>query len=230
MSNFKLFNENCIDVLSSIEEESIDLVVCDPPYKITQRGNTVCRGFLNEVNGLNGNGGFTENRLNIDEYLPLLYKVMKHGTHGYLMTNDKNLVDFHLSLQQSNFHVIKTLIWYKNNAIFNQLYMNCHEYIVFFRKGNSKPIKNIGTKGILEFSTPKNKIHPSQKPISLLKTLIENSSNKGDTVLDFTMGSGSTGVACKELDRKFIGIEIDKKFFDLASKRIIGHEYTLSLF
>ena len=65
-----------------------------------------------------------------------------------------------------------------------------------------------------------NKKHPTEKPVELLKVLIENSSNEGDIVMDCFMGSGSTGVACLETNRGFIGIEIDKKYYDIAVERI----------
>ena len=64
------------------------------------------------------------------------------------------------------------------------------------------------------------KYHPTQKPIELLEYLIKTYTNEGETVLDFTMGSGSTGVACKNLNRSFIGIELDKNYFDIANERI----------
>lgn len=65
-----------------------------------------------------------------------------------------------------------------------------------------------------------NKKHPTEKPVELLKVLIENSSNEGDIVMDCFMGSGSTGIACINTNRKFVGIEIDKKYYDIAIERI----------
>ena len=77
-------------------------------------------------------------------------------------------------------------------------------------------------KSILSFSKPHPSIsvHPTQKPVELLEYLIKTYSNEGDTILDFTMGSGSTGVACKNINRKFIGIEKDEKYFNIAKERI----------
>lgn len=63
-------------------------------------------------------------------------------------------------------------------------------------------------------------LHPTQKPVPLMEYLIKTYTNKGDTVLDFTMGSGTTGVACKNIDRKFIGIELDDRYFEIAHQRI----------
>ena len=72
--------------------------------------------------------------------------------------------------------------------------------------------------------------HPTQKPVALMEYLIKTYTNENETVLDFTMGSGTTGVACKNLNRKFIGIEMDDKYFELAKKRIENHIVTKELF
>lgn len=75
---------------------------------------------------------------------------------------------------------------------------------------------------VLEIKSEGNTVHPTQKPVALMEYLIKTYTNEGDTVLDFTMGSGSTGVACVNLNRKFIGIEMDDKYFDVAKNRILG--------
>jgi site-specific DNA-methyltransferase (adenine-specific) len=75
-------------------------------------------------------------------------------------------------------------------------------------------------KTVLQFAPDKDRSHPTQKPIALLEYLIKTYTNENDTVLDFTMGSGSTGVACKNTNRNFIGIEMDKNYFDIAKNRI----------
>ena len=79
-------------------------------------------------------------------------------------------------------------------------------------------------------SVLKNKKHPTQKPIALMEYLIKTYTNEGETVLDFTMGSGSTGVACKNLNRNFIGIEMDHKYFEIAQNRINSHNPQIELF
>ncbi len=113
------------------------------------------------------------------------------------------------------------LVWKKNNATPSQYYMQCCEFILLLKKGYSKPINNIGTMNCFEIpNIIGNKLHPTEKPVELMKILVENSTNKGDVVLDAFMGSGSTGIACKMLERDFIGIEIDKTFFDIAKERI----------
>lgn len=78
----------------------------------------------------------------------------------------------------------------------------------------------MGISNFIQIPNVKNKLHPTQKPVDLMKILVENSSNENDVVMDCFMGSGSTGIACLESCRKFIGIEIDKKYYDVAMERI----------
>ncbi len=80
-------------------------------------------------------------------------------------------------------------------------------------------------RNVLKFSTDKQKynLHPTQKPVALLEYLIKTYTNEGDTVLDFTMGSGSTAIACMNTNRKFIGIELDDKYFEIAKERVRKH-------
>jgi DNA modification methylase len=88
------------------------------------------------------------------------------------------------------------------------------EQVVTDNKGTRYP------RSVIKFGPDKEKYHPTQKPVALLEYLIQTYTQPGDTVLDFTMGSGSTGVACANTDRLFVGIEIDQGYFDVASKRI----------
>ena len=76
---------------------------------------------------------------------------------------------------------------------------------------------------VLKFKVERGKLHPTQKPVTLLEYLIKTYTNENETVLDFTMGSGSTGVAAKNLKRKFIGVEMDEGYFDIAKERIVNH-------
>ena len=89
------------------------------------------------------------------------------------------------------------------------------------KKGKARNINNMGQKNIFDIKNLRgNKQHPTEKPVELNKLLIENSSNEGEIVLDPFMGVGACGVACLELNRKFIGIEIDENYFEIARKRI----------
>ena len=222
-----LINGDVAEELSKLPSEYIDLTLFDPPYKTTKRGNSSgTGGFFKNKEHINGDGGLTHNTIEPSEYLPELYRVMRESAHGYLMCSDKTLVEFNLALESAGFKVIRNLVWVKNNCITGTFYMSNHEYIIFFRKGKGVKINNCGTKTALHFDNPKPKVHPNQKPVDLLKVLIENSSAKGDKVLDMFMGSGSTGVACKLLSRGFIGIEICEDFYKKAQSRINAISFT----
>ena len=139
------------------------------------------------------------------------------------MTNNLNIEEFLTTGREVGFQLHNIVIWKKNNATPNRWYMKNCEYILFFRKGKAKKINNPGTKQILEIDNIiGNKVHPTEKPVKLMEILVENSSNEGDLVLDCFMGSGSTGVACKNLNREFIGMELDEEYFKIACERIEG--------
>lgn len=108
--------------------------------------------------------------------------------------------------------------------------LNCFEYIILFRKGGDRSINNCGTPDILNVDLKKLKddqghnLHDTEKPVKLMEILIENSTDKGQLVLDPFMGIGASGVASKNLKRDFIGIEIDEKYFNIAKQRINEEE------
>lgn len=141
------------------------------------------------------------------------------------MTNHKNLVEMLNTSISSGFKFIKSLIWDKGNKIMGQLYMSQYEYILFFRKGPAKRINECGTSDILSVPNKKTKengvnLHDTEKPIELMKTLVRNSSQVGQRVLDPFLGIGATAIAAKELGRIFIGNELDETYHTIATKRL----------
>lgn len=139
------------------------------------------------------------------------------------MTNVLNLENYLSLAKKVGFKLHNLLVWKKNNCTPNRWYMKNAEYILFLYKGKAKRINNVGSKTIHEFDNIiGNKTHTAEKPIELMKFYIENSTNIGDTVLDFACGTGSTLLACQQTKRKCIGIELDKNYFDVSIKRIKG--------
>lgn len=221
-----LFNGDCLYYLKDIPDDSIDLIVTDPPYKVTARGskgNT--GGMLRKDINLKGKV-FNYNDIDCEQYAPEFYRILKDGSHCYVMTNHINLIHMLNTFTNAGFHFIKSLIWDKGNKIMGQYYMSQFEYILFFRKGRGIPINNCGTSDIISIPNVKLKdtdgsnLHDTEKPVTLYKILIDNSTKSNDIVMDPFMGIGGAGVACKELGRRFIGIEIDNKYFRVAEKRI----------
>ena len=223
----QLYKGDCLELMRGVGTESIDLIVTDPPYKVATGG------VPNETNNviLNKNrpkGILTEHSQLIkiipkfSDWIPECYRVLKNGTHAYFMINSSNLIELANEIEKAGFKIHNILTWKKNNCTPSQFYMKNCEFVIFCRKGKAKYINNIGdSKTVHEFNNISGKkVHPTEKPIELMKFYIENSSEENDTVLDPFMGSGSTGVACVNTFRNFIGFEIDENYFNIASKRI----------
>lgn len=253
MENIKLYNGDCLDVMKSIPDKSVDLILCDLPYSET-------RAKWDAV-------------VDIDLMWAQYDRIVKDNGAIVLFGNEP----FSSRLRMSNPNLYRyDWKWIKNNctgfANANYRPMRKYEDIMVFSKANASaggknnsmtynpqdiiPInkKTKNKKGrfgsiddnnvnrgdnnvmnsnseyvqaytnypnnILYFDVETDRFHPTQKPILLLEYLIKTYSNEKCVVLDNTMGSGSTGVACVNTNRKFIGIELDKKYFDIAEKRI----------
>lgn len=222
-----LFNEDYRKIINKIPDNSIDLIVTDPPYRITAKGSTGTMGGVMAKKEFMKGKLFAADDLDIADYINELYRVLKPQSHCYIFCNQKNILHFMEIVNNfSDFKWFKNLIWLKDNKIANQYYMTQFEYILFLRKGKAKRIHNCGTSEVLQFPNKKLKdnqkhvIHPTEKPIELLKVLIENSSDEKDIVLDPFVGIGSTVLACKQLNRRFVGTEIDSKYFEVTKERL----------
>jgi len=225
MSKVELYNESCLDVLDRFiaEGRKVDLIVTDPPYKVISGGNkntNAPKGCLAKNDGKI----FKHNDLKEEEWFPKIYEVLKDDAQCYIMTNTLNLERYLTLARKAGFKLHNLLVWKKNNVLPNRWYMKNCEYTLFLRKGKAFSINNKGSKTVHDVDNLIGRDHPSEKPIELMEMYVGNSSQEGETVLDFTMGGGSTGVACKNLNRNFIGIELDPEYFDLAKGKLEGSE------
>ena len=202
------------------------MIVTDPPYKITARGHAGnSGGMLRKKISLQGQV-FKHNDIDCEQYAPEFYRVLKDGSHCYVMTNHINLIHMLNTFTNCGFHFIKSLIWDKGNKIMGTFYMSQFEYILFFRKGKGVKINNCGTSDILSVPNQKLKgddgknLHDTEKPVGLMEILIGNSTQENGIVLDPFMGIGSSGIAANNLGRNFIGVELDDTYFSIAKERI----------
>lgn len=242
MLDFGIYNDDCMNIFKQIESESIDLFITDCPYHIISGGCTndpVKIGRYRETSGIlqhryaNNDDSITwtrqgklfkHNEIKFEEWLPEVYRVLKPNTHCYIMINPRNLKELWQKAEAVGFAFQNLLIWDKGNTTPNRWYMQCYELILMLRKGKAKNINVLGTKNILRIpNISGKKLHPTEKPAELMKILVENSSNEGETVMDAFMGVGGVGVACKSLNRNFIGVEIDENYFNIAKDRIEGN-------
>jgi len=224
----KLMHGDCLELMKEIPDGSIDLVLTDPPYRVISGGannrkSGVFKNWSKKTCNFKKNDGkvFKYNDIKIDQWAPEIFRVLKENSHVYIMVNFLNLEIFMATLKRVGFKLHNLLVWEKNQGSPNRWYYKNCEYIIFARKGKAKPINNMGSKTVHSFKiVKKGKKHPTEKPVDLIQMYILNSTNKHEIVLDPFMGSGSTGVACKNLNRKFIGIEKDDKYFKIAQERI----------
>ena len=221
MVNIDIRNQDARDLLKSLSSESIDLIVTDPPYPVISGGKS--DGKDNRPSGIlmkNDGKIFTENNIHISEWIYECYRVLKDQTHLYVMVNFLNLEEYLSEIRKAGFDIHSLLMWEKDNCTPSRWYMKNGEYTIFARKGKAKPINNNGSKMIHKFNNPRNKIHPTEKPIDLISMYIENSSNKGDLVLDPFVGGGSCPVSCQLTNRNFIGSELDFEYYTIACNRL----------
>lgn len=240
--NYKLFNGDCLEIMNKIPNQSIDMVLCDLPYGVTQNKQDITLPF-NELwehyeriikdNGailLFGQGTFYVDLVNSNRKL-FRYDLVwnKQLTSGFLnakrmpLRQHEQIAVFYKKLPTYNpqFTQGKPLhskgVSYKNKEHKNQNYGEFH-MTDDSRAGSTEKYPT----SILSFSKPHPSIakHRTEKPIDLLRYLIRTYTNDGELVLDNCMGSGSTIVAALLENRKAIGIELDKHYFEIAKKRI----------
>jgi site-specific DNA-methyltransferase (adenine-specific) len=219
--NIKLYHGDCLEVMKDIPNNSVDMIVTDVPYKVISGGRSKAKNQPSGILSKNDGKIFEHNDIEPSKYMSELYRVLKEGTHCYIFINFINLTNMITEAERVGFKMHTLLVWKKNNKTPSRWYMKNQEYILFMRKGKAKPVRDGGVGHILEFNNIiGNKLHPCEKPVDLLELLIKNSSNENDVVLDCFMGSGSTGVACVNTNRKFIGVELDETYFNIAKERI----------
>ena len=241
MSEHKLILGDCLDELPKIFDKNIDLVLTDPPY-----GTTACKwdfvipfepmwNQLKRVikdNGciaLFGSEPFSS-ALRVSNIKQFKYDWIwnkKLAGNGILAKHQPLKIHEIVSIfsyKKHNYYPLKT-----RGLLRRKLTNNPKISEINNGNGIKKAKETFNDlyypKTIIEFTLAnlrRNRLHPTQKPVALLEYLIKTYTNENDTVLDFTMGSGSTGVACKNLNRNFIGIEKDEKYFDIAKQRIEG--------
>jgi len=217
----KIYNMDCLIGMKDIPDKSIDLIVTDPPYRVISGGKPHLKGQPSGMLSKNDGKIFRHNDINIEKWIPELYRILKDDSQCYIMVNTINLENYLTVCRNAGFKLHNVLMWHKNNATPSRWYMKNGEFVLFLRKGKAKKINNVGSKMVHDFNNIiGNKKHPTEKPIELIKFYIENSSNENDTILDPFMGSGTTAIACINTNRNYIGFELDKEYCDIANERI----------
>lgn len=230
----RLYNDDCFKVLKTLPDHFVDLVVTDPPYEVstTNGGGSINNVMkmsksLKQLDDADISKGY-----NIREVGKELVRVMKN-INLYIWCNKVQIPDYF------NYYVnelgckFEIICWHKTNALptYKNKYLSDTEYCLYFRKGGycdpsqteeEERYENAKTFYIAPLNAKDKKLwkHPTIKPLDITQKFIKNSSKKGDIILDCFMGSGTTGVACKNLGRDFIGIELNRDYYKIALERI----------
>jgi len=228
-------NCDCLEYLKTLPDNFVDLVVTDPPYNVSQKNNIKYKEF-NVVK----NFGSWDFNFDPEPVLKELKRVLKPDGQVYIFCSTKQISQY-MKILQEGWNFRNLLVWYKTNPaprISKTNYVFANEYIIYainspktkpgkicfnFKKHNEmhNTIITSALQGKERLKNEKGKtLHPTQKPLSVLKKLIEISSNKEDIILDCFMGVGSTAIACKELERNYLGCEMDEKYWKEGNKRI----------
>ena len=242
----QILQGNCIEILNSLPENSVDLVFADPPYNL-QLQNDLYRPDLSKVDAVNNKwdkfGSFAEYDLFTREWLSATRRVLKDTGTTWVIGSYHNIFRVGAIMQDLGFWTLNSVIWEKGNPMPNfrgVRFTNSHEILIWAqkKKGSKYTFNHHSMKALnddlqmradwyLPLATGKERIksnglkaHPTQKPESLLYRVIMSSSKVGDVILDPFFGSGTTGAVAKKLGRNYIGIERDKKYIKIAQKRI----------
>lgn len=226
----RIYKQDCLGLLDSLinANKKVDAIITDPPYNISKPNGL--KGYLGYKGGLD----FGEWDKGFDQlnWLSKAAKVLKSGGCLFLFNDWKNLGDIARRAEEVGFKVKDLVRWRKNNPMprnRDRRYITDYEMAIWLVKGQGKwtfnRLSDKFDRGEYCYpSTPRGEKvdggHPTQKPLNLMKEIILRHTNEGDLILDPFMGSGSTLVAAKELKRKYIGSDMEEKYFLMASKRL----------
>ena len=242
----QILHGDCIEVLKSLPQNSVDLIFADPPYNLQLR-NALYRPNMTKVNAVNDGWDKFEDFAEYDaftrDWLSASQCVLKETGTIWVIGSYHNIYRVGAIMQDLGFWVLNDIVWIKNNPMPNfrgVRFTNAHETLIWAQKekGAKYTFNHQSMKGLnddlqmrsdwnLNLATGKERIrsnglkaHSAQKPEALLYRIIMASSSPGDVVLDPFFGSGTTGAVAKKLGRNWIGIERDKKYIKVAQKRI----------
>ena len=209
------YKGDCLEVIQKLEDRSIDMIVSDPPYYTPAKISATRKDFRRSL----GNYGILDSWFR--GVLSFAFQKIKETGHIYLFCDGRTYpmlwVQTYADTKDN-----RVLVWDKGRSINGYTWRKQHELILFAEMPDAKPVKTGDGDVIKMNAVPvQDRKHPAEKPVELIKKLIEKSTKEGDTVLDFTMGSGTTAIACLQTGRKCIGIEFSEEYYDIAVERYL---------
>ncbi len=242
--NFSLYLGDCVEILKELPEKSIDVIFADPPYFLSSGGISCHSGKQVSVNKGEWDSVITpEEKLSFNrKWLKECRRVLKDDGAIWISGTFHNIYSIGVALELEGYSIINNITWQKPNPAPNlacRCFTNSTETVLWARKINSKgkkgkhyfnydlmkqinggkQMKDVWLLPLPEKSEKKHGKHPTQKPLSVLERILLASTKEGDCVLDPFNGSGTTGIACSMLKRKYIGIDKEEEYLDLTMKR-----------
>ncbi len=210
----KIYCGDCLEVMQDWDDGIIDCVITDPPYFLPATHYQTRKKFGRNFSDL----GMLDHFIN--DFFKLGVQKIKQSGIFYVFSNCDSYPIFYYHLY-SYCRKLRSIIWDKKRSFLGYTWRHQHEIILFGEMPEAKPV-NTGDGDIIKCDVVgiNNRLHPAEKPTELLKKLIEKSTNENDLILDPFLGSGTTAVACKQLNRNFIGIEISEKYCKIAEQRL----------
>jgi site-specific DNA-methyltransferase (adenine-specific) len=208
----KIIQGDCCAILRQLPDNSVDVLLTDPPYGMQYRAKKWGKP-------MQGDGDLSW----FPPFIQEAYRLLKPNTHAYLFCNEYGLATFRSEMAAAGFKVKRLLVWVKDQHTAGDLggdYANRTEYLLFGHKGRRKLNGHRDTNVLFFKRAGRKRDHPTEKPEDILRYLIQKSSAPGELVLDPFAGSGSTCKAAKDLGRRFLGIEIDPRYAEIARQRV----------
>ena len=208
---YNIYHEDCLVGMSKIADKSIDLVLTDPPYgiNVAQNGTVGGGSFRGQTTSFPCSDW--DNKIPTKEYFNEIKRISKNQ----IIWGGNYFINY---LENTRC----MLVWYKRAGLPVRTFADCE--IAWTSFDRNSMVFNCRWDGFIRDSKEVKLAHPTQKALLLFQWCIKEFSNEGDTVLDPFAGSGTTGIACQNLKRNFIGFEIDKEYYQIAEKRLIENE------
>jgi len=206
--------QDCLELMSKMEDNCVDLVLTDPPYGMSYLSSRRKDKHIK-----------IENDENIDwfkDFIKECYRILKDDSHIYIFCNDYAISYFRKFAKDVGFNPKRALVWVKNNHTSGDLtgdYANKTEFIFFAHKGR-KELNGSRDTNIVKGKKALSNIHPTEKPVDLMYYFIQKSSKENDLVFDPFMGSWTTAVASQNLGRNFIGAELSEEYCEIGRQRL----------
>lgn len=206
---------DCLERMKEIESGSVDMILTDPPYGMNLKPQRKSAKF-------HGEKIINDDTLSwVGAFFFECFRVTPKNSVSMFFCNHHCVSEFIVSAKDAGYDIKNLIVWDKGHFGMGGNWRPVHELILICTKGRFVTKAN-NLRSIIEFKKihHSKSVHPTEKPVDILEHLISEPDYKPQTILDPFMGSGSTGVAAKNLNRKFIGIELDEDYFNIAKKRI----------